>query len=201
MEVRVVGGEAGGRKIKAPPGDETRPTSDAVREAVFNAIASRMDLDDARVLDLFAGSGALGIEALSRGAREVTFVDRSRAAVATIEANLQMTGLSGGKVLATRVEGWVARLGSRDLWDLVIADPPYAYEGWTPLLEGLTGHLDEDGIAVLESGSELELPKGWRSVRSKRYGTTVVTLVVPCNHPCAERPKKHPADAWKEQRS
>ncbi|HUR50102.1 MAG TPA: 16S rRNA (guanine(966)-N(2))-methyltransferase RsmD [Acidimicrobiales bacterium] len=196
--MRVVGGEAGGRKIKAPPGDETRPTSDAVREAVFNAVASRMDLEDARVLDLFAGSGALGIEALSRGAREVTFVDRSRAAVTTIEGNLQMTGLSGGKVLATPVEGWIARLGPREQWDLVIADPPYAYDGWTGLLQGLSGHLEVDGIAVLESGSELELPKSWRSVRSKRYGTTVVTLVVPCNHPCAESPTKHPADAWKE---
>jgi 16S rRNA (guanine966-N2)-methyltransferase len=201
VEVRVVGGEAGGRKIKAPPGDETRPTSDAVREAVFNAIASRMDLAEARVLDLFAGSGALGIEALSRGAREVTFVDRSRTAVATIEANLQATGLSGGKVVATQVEGWLARLGARDAWDLVIADPPYAYDGWTALLGGLSGHLEADGIAVLESGSELELPKGWRSVRSKRYGTTVVTLVVPCNHPCSESPRKNPADVWKEPRS
>ena len=199
MDVRVVGGEAGGRKIKAPPGDQTRPTSDAVREAVFNAIASRMDLEDARVLDLFAGSGALGIEALSRGAREVTFVDRSRAAVSTIEANLEITGLPGGKVIATAVEGWLARLTPFQQWDLVIADPPYVYEGWNDLLEGLTGHLAEDGIVVLESGSELELPKAWRSVRSKRYGTTVVTLVVPCNHPCAERPKQHPADAWKEQ--
>ena len=199
MEVRVVGGEAGGRKLKAPPGDQTRPTSDAVREAVFNAVASRMDLEDARVLDLFAGSGALGIEALSRGASQVTFVDRSRAAVATIEANLEMTGLAGGTVIASPVDGWLARLGRADQWDLVLADPPYAYDQWTALLQGLAGHLDDDGIAVLESGSELELPKGWRSVRSKRYGTTVVTLVVPCNHPCAESPKKHPADAWKEQ--
>lgn len=197
--MRVVGGEAGGRKIKAPPGDQTRPTSDAVREAVFNAIASRMDLEDARVLDLFAGSGALGIEALSRGAREVTFVDRARAAASTIEANLEMTNLVGGKVIATAVEGWLARLTPFQQWDLVIADPPYAYEGWADLLDGLCGHIAEDGIAVLESGAELELLNAWRSVRSKRYGTTVVTLVVPCNHPCAERPTHHPADAWKEQ--
>jgi len=203
VEVRVVGGEAGGRKIKAPPGDETRPTSDAVREAVFNAVASRMDLDGARVLDLFAGSGALGIEALSRGASEVTFVDRSRASVATIESNLEATALPGGRVLATAVEGWVTRLGPRDEWDLVLADPPYRFDGWTALLEGLTGHITEDGMAVLESDAELELPKSWRSIRSKRYGTTVVTLVVPCNHPCAESAKSptlHPADAWKDHR-
>ena len=197
--MRVVGGEAGGRKLKAPPGDETRPTSDAVREAVFNAVASRMDLEDARVLDLFAGSGALGIEALSRGAGEVTFVDRSRTAAATIRSNLEMTGLAGGRVVTTPVQGWLARLGPADQWDLVLADPPYAYDGWTALLQGLAGHVDDDGMAVLESGSDLELPKGWRSVRSKRYGTTVVTLVVPCYHPCSESPKKHPADAWKEQ--
>ena len=199
MEVRVVGGEAGGRKIKAPPGDQTRPTSDAVREAVFNAVTSRMDLEDSRVLDLFAGSGALGIEALSRGAKEVTFVDRARTASSTIAGNLEMTGLIGGTVVTAAVESWLTRLHPRQEWDLVLADPPYAFDGWDDLLEGLSGHIAEDGIVVLESGSELELPKSWRSVRSKRYGTTVVTLVVPCNHPCAERRKPHPADAWKEQ--
>ena len=197
MEVRVVGGVAGGRRIKAPPGDTTRPTSDAVREAVFNAVASRMDLEGARVLDLFAGSGALGIEALSRGAREVTFVDRARAAAAPIASNLEATGL-GGLVVTAPVETWLSRLGAGERWDLVLADPPYAFEGWPALLDDLAAHMSADGMAVLESGSELELPRSWRSVRSKRYGTTVVTLVVPCNHPCAERRQLHAADARPE---
>lgn len=190
MDVRVVGGEAGGRKLRAPPGEETRPTSDAVREAVFNAVASRMDLDGARVLDLFAGSGALGIEALSRGASDVTFVDRARPAVETIEANLDTTGLKGGRVVAAPVEGWVARLKPRDQWDLVLADPPYLFEGWAELLDGLRSHVAEEGMAVLESGTDLDIPRDWRSVRAKRYGTTVVTLVVPCNHPCSEGSRK-----------
>ena len=190
MDVRVVAGEAGGRKLKAPPGEQTRPTSDAVREAVFNAVASRMDLDGARVLDLFAGSGALGIEALSRGAREVTFVDSARPAVQTIEANLAATGLEGGRVVPSPVEGWVARLKPRDEWDLVLADPPYRFEGWHELLDGLRCHVAEDGMAVLESSAELDIPRDWRSVRAKRYGTTVVTLIVPCNHPCSEGSRK-----------
>ena len=196
-----MGGEVGGRRLKAPPGDETRPTSDGVREAIFNAIASRMDLDGAKVLDLFAGSGALGIEALSRRAHEVTFVDKSRVAVATIESNLAVTGLDGGTVITAAVEGWVARLSPGDEWDLVLADPPYAFEGWSSLLSALRGHVAKDGIAVLESGSELLLPRGWRSVRTKRYGTTVVTLVVPCNHPCAESASKSAASAWEVTRS
>ena len=195
----MVGGEAGGRKLKAPPGDATRPTSDAVREAVFNAVLSRIDLEDARVLDLFAGSGAMGIEALSRGASRVTFVDRSRPASATIEANLAAVGLAGGRVVTSSVEAWMARLDRGEKWDLVLADPPYAFVGWADLLDALAGHIAEEGIAVLESGADLELPPGWRSVRSKRYGTTVVTLVVPCNHPCAESSRKHPASSWKEQ--
>lgn len=186
----MIGGEAGGRKLKVPPGEQTRPTSDAVREAVFNAIASRMDLEGARVLDLFAGSGALGIEALSRGASEVTFVDRDRTAVATIEANLEATGMEGGRVVAAPVETWISRLPvGYQTWDLVLADPPYRFDGWEELLVSLRDHMAEHGMAVLEAGSELELPKAWRSVRSKRYGTTVVTLVVPCNHPCAESDK------------
>ena len=186
----MIAGEFGGRKLQAPRGEQTRPTSDAVREAVFNAIASRMDLDGASVLDLFAGSGALGIEALSRGAKEATFVDKDRTAVATIEANLDATGIPGGRVVSSPVEMWLSRLpaGYRT-WDLILADPPYRFEGWQDLLLALRDHIAADGIAVLESGTELELPEGWRSVRSKRYGTTVVTLVVPCNHPCAESPK------------
>lgn len=192
-------GEAGGRKLKAPPGDATRPTSDAVREAVFNAVLSRIDLEDARVLDLFAGSGAMGIEALSRGAAQVTFVDRSRPASATIEENLSAVGLTGGRVVTSSVEAWIARLDQGERWDLVIADPPYAFVGWTDLLGALEPHIAEEGMAVLESGADLELPQGWRSIRSKRYGTTVVNLVVPCNHPCAESSRKHPASSWKEQ--
>ena len=179
-------GEAGGRRLKAPLGSSTRPTSDAVREAIFNAVASRMNLAGARVLDLFAGSGALGIEALSRGAAEATFIESDRQAALTIADNLQITGLDGGQVVQAEVAGWVTSQPDDRLWDLVLADPPYAFQGWNALLTGLEAHLAPEAIVVLESGSQIELPRTWRSIRSKRYGTTVVTLVVPCHHPCAE---------------
>lgn len=144
-----------------------------------------MDLAGARVLDLFAGSGALGIEALSRGATEVTFVESDRQAVRTIAENLEIAGL-GGLVVTNEAAGWLAAQPEDRKWDLVLADPPYAYQGWTTLLDALESHLAPEAMAVLETGGPVELPRTWRSVRSKRYGTTVVTLVVPCHHPCAE---------------
>lgn len=183
--MRVIGGTAGGRRLKAPPGTATRPTSDAVREAIFSAIESRTALPGARVLDLFSGSGALGIEALSRGAAEVTFVDSDRRATQVIAENLELTGL-GGMVVCSPVESWLDRLDPSQVWDLVLADPPYAFGEWSSLLGELDHHLDPAGIAVLESGTDLDLPAGWRSVRTKRYGTTVVTLAAPCHHPSAE---------------
>lgn len=181
----MVAGIAGGRRLKAPPGSSTRPTSDAVREAIFNAVGSRMSLTGARVLDLFAGSGALGIEALSRGAADVTFVEKDRQALMTIAENLEIAGL-GGMVVMNEAAGWLTSRPEGERWDLVLADPPYAYQEWSKLLAALQPHLAPEGIAVLETGGPLELPRTWRSVRSRRYGTTVVTLVVPCHHPCAE---------------
>src|SRR3954467_4150678 len=94
VPVRVIAGEWGGRRLQAPPGDATRPTSDRVREAVFNALGSLGAVEGAAVADLFAGSGAMGIEALSRGAASVTFVDSARPARAAIEANLAATGFA-----------------------------------------------------------------------------------------------------------
>ena len=145
-----------------------------------------MTIAGARILDLFAGSGALGIEALSRGAAEATFVENDRNAALTIADNLEISGLNGGQVVRAEAAGWVASQPEGRSWDLVLADPPYAFQGWNALLAGLEAHLAPEAIAVLESGSHIEIPRTWRSVRSKRYGTTVVTLVVPCHHPCAE---------------
>jgi 16S rRNA (guanine966-N2)-methyltransferase len=169
--VRVVAGSAKGRIVRAPEGKDTRPTSDRVREAIFNALGSLGVVDDARVVDLYAGSGALGIEALSRGAAHATFVDQSRVAVALIHENLAVCGLADR---ATVVNGDVARhrldLGSIDL---VLADPPYVFDGWVELF----GRVPSGAFVVAESNRALEAPSGWELVRQRRYGTTWVTFL------------------------
>jgi 16S rRNA (guanine966-N2)-methyltransferase len=170
--VRVVGGTCRGRRLKAPAGRSTRPTSDRVREAVFDMLAALddVDLDGAMVVDLFAGSGALGIEALSRGAASAVLVERAPAALSAIRANLESLGLAGqAEVVRADAVGWLG--GSRH-FDLALVDPPYAFEDWEELL----GRLDA-AVAVLESDRELDIPVTWEIVRHKRYGDTLVTVV------------------------
>lgn len=170
--MRVVSGEARGRRLTAPIGVSTRPTSDRVREAVFNALGSLDALDGARVLDLFAGSGAMGIEALSRGAAHAIFVEPDRRARAAVEANLATTGLSDrATVVAGTAEGWLHAQGGDSAVDLVFADPPYAFDGWSTLLAATPG-----GLVVIESDREVVPPAPWRVLRSRRYGTTFVVF-------------------------
>ena len=168
--MRVVAGIARGRRLVAPKGDTTRPTSDFVREAVFNSLAAHVDLAGATVLDLFAGTGALGIEALSRGAAHATFVESDRAALVALRTNLEHTNFSSVATVragdATRVE--------LPAVDVAFADPPYAFTGWPALL----ARVDAD-VLVVESDREVDLPDGWRVLRSKKYGTTVVALTSP----------------------
>jgi 16S rRNA (guanine966-N2)-methyltransferase len=121
--VRVVAGRLGGRALKAPAGDATRPTGARVKEALFSILS---DVRGARVLDLYAGSGALGIEALSRGAARVVFVEAGRSALACLRENLTGLGLLGqAEVLALRVEAARSRLAARGPFDLVLCDPPW----------------------------------------------------------------------------
>jgi 16S rRNA (guanine966-N2)-methyltransferase len=174
--MRVVAGSARGRRISAPPGDAVRPTGDRVREAVFNALGSLGAVEGARVLDLFAGSGALAIEALSRGASSAVLVERDRAARRAIDANLAVTDLTArATVVAGTAEGFLSSCGQR--FDLALVDPPYRFDGWIPLLEALAPHLD--GVAVLESDRPVRLPVGWRVEREKRYGGTLVQIARP----------------------
>ena len=164
--MRVVAGTARGRPLVAPAGKDTRPTTDRVREAMFNALHSLGAIEDAAVLDRFAGSGALGIEALSRGAASCVFVDDDPSAIDAIRRNLEHTGVEGGEVLrrSTTPPG---------RFDLVLLDPPYdtTDDEWRTLLDG----LDAD-LVVTESGRELDLGPRWSTIRSKRYGTTVVQI-------------------------
>jgi 16S rRNA (guanine966-N2)-methyltransferase len=169
--MRVVAGSARGRRLEAPPGHETRPTTDRVREAVFNALWSRGLVEDADALDLFAGSGALGIEALSRGAAHVTFVDDDPRARRAVERNLAATALADrATVVADRAQRFLARLPSpATRFDLAFCDPPYAFDGWAELL----GQLPAD-VVVVESDREIDVPEAWELTRSTRYGTTWV---------------------------
>jgi 16S rRNA (guanine966-N2)-methyltransferase len=172
--VRVIAGSARGRRLVAPEGRDTRPTGDRVREATFNALHSLGAIDGAIVVDLFAGSGSLGIEALSRGADHATFVDLDRRAIRAIDANLASTGLAGRATVHTepaeRVIYQAREAGQR--WDLALLDPPYAFDGWDELLVGLPADL-----AVVESDRSIPAPIGWRVVRERRYGTTLVSVL------------------------
>lgn len=181
--MRVVGGEARGRRLAAPQGRVTRPTSDRVREAVFGVLgslasATGIPVEGARVADLFAGSGALGIEALSRGAARAVFVDQDRHAAATIEANLTTLGM---QARATVVRGDALRwLRSATPCDVTFADPPYAFDRWSELLS-LLGPVT--GLAVLEMGAARGLDAGWEVLREKHYGGTVVVVARPARSP------------------
>lgn len=166
-------GGARGLRLAVPPGDTTRPTSDRVREAVFNALESLGAVADARVLDAFAGSGALGIEALSRGAAHVTFAETDAAARAVVVANLAHTGFESE---ATVVGADGVRCASQGPWDLVLLDPPYAFDGWPALLAAAADGLAADGVVVVESDREVELDPSLRGVRTRQYGGTVVTF-------------------------
>ena len=169
--MRVVAGVAGGRRLQAPPGRRLRPTSERVREAVFSALWSMDALDGATVLDLFAGTGALGIEALSRGAAAATFVDADHAAIRAIEANLATTGL-GDRARVVYGDALRFAADATETYDLALVDPPYAFDGWPLLLERLPARL-----AVLEAGSHVEVAAPWIALKSRRHGDSVVTLV------------------------
>jgi 16S rRNA (guanine966-N2)-methyltransferase len=182
--VRVVAGTARGRRLKAPAGTKTRPTSDRVREAVFASLVSMDAVEEAHVADLFAGTGAMGLEALSRGAASVVFVEQDRAAVTTIRDNLEASGFAAADVSVVQAD--VMRWAERGApVDLAIIDPPYAFDQWPALLGRLQARL-----VVCESGGQLDLGDDWDVLREKRYGTTVVTV--------AQRRTTQPTSAFDE---
>jgi 16S rRNA (guanine966-N2)-methyltransferase len=155
-----------------PEGREVRPTTDRVREALFNALGSIDAVVDARVLDLFAGSGALGIEALSRGAGHATFVERDERARRSIATNLTATGLDGrATVVAEPAERFVARVADEPAFDLALLDPPYDYAGWPDLLGALRA-----SVVVIESDRDVAMPPDWQVVRAKGYGSTLTVI-------------------------
>jgi len=171
--VRIIAGSRKGSRITAPKGLDTRPTGDRVREAAFNLIGP---VDDASVLDLFAGSGAMGMEALSRGAQSVVFVESDREACRAIDRNLEKLTLTGARVVCDDVLRFLATERSR--YDLVLVDPPYEMVEslQMPLSTYLPAVLAENGLLVFESSARLEpdLPLTKRTTR--RYGSARLTL-------------------------
>jgi 16S rRNA (guanine966-N2)-methyltransferase len=176
----VVAGELAGRRFDAPAGEGTRPTADRVRQATFNALESMGVVDGARVLDACAGSGALGIEALSRGAAHATFADTSADAAAVVTENLRSLDLVERSSVRSAPARTVLGEGS---WDLVLLDPPYAFDGWEELLAVVAQHLAPDGVVVIESDREVIVPSPLACVRAKAYGGTVVTIAAPAGAP------------------
>ena len=178
---RIVAGTAGGRRLQTPPGLDTRPTTERVREALFSSLESALGLVEARrFLDLYAGSGAVGLEALSRGAEAATLVERDRRAARLIRHNAQALGLTGWRVVGEPVRSFVR--GRADApYDVVFVDPPYATSGreltavLTDLLSG--GWLTDDAYVVLERSRRdpaPEWPDGIEPLRERRYGETLL---------------------------
>jgi 16S rRNA (guanine966-N2)-methyltransferase len=174
VSLRVIAGRYGGRRLQAPPGAATRPTSDRVREALFSILGPRVE--GAAVLDLFAGSGALGLEALSRGAASVTFVDSAPAALRALRANLEALGTDAEVVRADALR-WLrsASSGGRQ-YSLVFLDPPYrrAEALGAALSDALPAVLGPDALLVAESDRRAPLELTIPTTDERRYGDTLI---------------------------
>ena len=178
---RIVAGRAGGRRLRVPPSG-TRPTSDRVREALFSSLESRLDLEGAAVLDLYAGSGALGLEALSRGAGHVLLVESDAKACAVIRENVTTVGLPGAEVRQAPVATVLGGAADRE-YDVVLADPPYAVsdDAVRAVLDDLVvgRWVGEGTVVVVERSSrspETQWPEHFEAVKSKKNGETRIDL-------------------------
>ncbi len=170
--MRVIGGRSRGRRLAAKLPPTVRPTSDRVREAIFDILGSQGGVEGLTVVDLFCGSGALGVEALSRGAASSTFVDLDPDALAAVRRNLDAVGLGEEPVTIVRaaLPGWLESAAA-GAFDLALCDPPYNFDDWPALLRVLRA----DAV-VMESAAPIALPEAWVVARERRYGGTLVTV-------------------------
>lgn len=178
-KMRIISGAARGRRLVTLSGQHTRPTADRVKEAIFSTISAY--LPEAIVLDAFAGSAALGLEALSRGAEQAFFIEKHRAAAQICAKNIQQCGLAGAKLMQGDVLHLLPRLKEQQpslRFDLVFSDPPYAAGLSSPLLERLfqLDMVDEDSLAVVETAAEdpFQPPAPWKTQKKSTYGSTAV---------------------------
>jgi 16S rRNA (guanine966-N2)-methyltransferase len=181
--MRIIAGRFKGKPIDAPKGLGTRPTTDRVRESLFNVLehgAPRLDFEGSRVLDLFAGSGALGLEALSRGARYCLFIEEEASARAAIRRNVEALGLTGATKIWRRDAAKLGPAGNVAPFGLVFCDPPYGKglgaQALAAAAEG--GWLHPGATAVLEerAGAATELPAPFTEINRRRYGDTEITI-------------------------
>jgi 16S rRNA (guanine966-N2)-methyltransferase len=179
--LRIIAGQRRGKRLAGPRDRDIRPTTDRIRESIFNIIAYRVK--DARVLDLFAGTGAMGLEALSRGAVEAVFVDSGAAAAALVQRNLAACGFAHlGRVIRADALAALGGLEGRRAFDLVFMDPPYDRAMVAPALAALAAAaVTAPGVlVVVEHAPREHLPDetgGWRCIDQRRYGKTLVSFM------------------------
>lgn len=177
---RIIAGSAGGRLIRVPEGNATRPSSDRAREGLFSRLDYLTDIPGARVLDLYAGSGALGLECSSRGATSVTCVEMSRSAAAVAHRNARDLGMDHVHVVTAKAETWLALPRDGAAYDIVLLDPPYAApeDEVSRVLDLLAaGWVEPESVVVVERSRrspEPRWPSGWRGLEPRSYGETVV---------------------------
>lgn len=168
--MRVISGEVGGRRLQTPEDFAVRPTTDKVKEALFSSL--QFEIEGARVLDLFSGSGQLGIEALSRGAESAVFVDNSKQSIALTKKNLSLCSLNAQVILADSVS-YIEK--SEETFDIVFLDPPYLAGILQKVLPSVSEHMSESGVIVAESPFGEELPEklnnSFELVKQKKYGS------------------------------
>lgn len=172
--MRIIAGSARGKRLKTLPGEDTRPTLERVKEGMFSAVQNW--LPGAAVLDLFAGSGQLGLEALSRGASRCVFVENQRAAAQVVRDNLASTGLAGGTLVQSDAMAFLARCTDR--FDLVLLDPPFAAGLYPELLQKVAGVCAPRALVLCENARQSEMPgeaAGLRLEKQYRYGTVMVS--------------------------
>ncbi len=180
--MRIIAGQFRGRSLagvgKGDASAHLRPTTDRVRESLFNVLVHRHEITGARVLDLFAGTGALGLEALSRGAAHVTFVDDGRVATGLIRRNVELTD-SGDRTTLIRRDATRLPSASEPPCDLVFLDPPYGKGLGVRALASATagGWIAQDALIVWEEGDAIPVPEGFEQLDARRYGDTHVTLL------------------------
>ncbi len=173
--MRVITGSQRGRKLLTLEGNDVRPTTDKVKESIFNII--QFDVPDAKIIDLFAGSGQLGIEALSRGAKSCVFVDSSAKSIAVVEENLKITSFrEKAKTVRSDSLSYLDRVIEK--YDIALLDPPYKAGLMEDAIERVAPHIEENGVIVCETGSEEVLPENLDGFTSKRYKYGKIALTV-----------------------
>ncbi len=179
LQMRIISGEFRSRLLKVPPGKHVRPTSDRTRESLFNILGGRVDLEGCVVADLYAGSGSLGLEAISRGASHVTFVEKSARTLRTAEDNAQSLGVTGRcRFVRDHVLRFL-RSAQEQSFELAFADPPYASEDLADLPEAALRVIKPGGFLILEHGRNRDFKGVDSFVLERKYGDTVITFFQP----------------------